>query len=175
MTKVKGSLRPTQYQAASSHEEVEDLIKELGEKRREIVRIEATMNDKVADIKHEHEMQAQPIKDDIEQIIYAVQAFAEVNRSELTNNGKTKTVKFATGEFAWRARPPKVSLRGKPKILDALKKLGLQRFIRTSEEIDKEALLKEKDVATQVTGITISSAGEDFAINPYELEIEGKQ
>ena len=173
--KVRGATRNHEYLAAQNVDDAAELIKELGNKRREILRIETAMNDEVANIKHRFENQALPFKNDVEQIISSIQSWAEVNREDLTDGNKTKTVKLPTGEINWRSRPPKVTLRGKPKIIQALKDLGLQRFIRTSEDIDKEALLKEKTAATQITGITISSVGEDFAIAPYELEIEDKQ
>lgn len=174
-TKIKGALRQTHYQAAQNADDAAELIKTLGEKRREIVRIETEMNDEIANIKQRYEDQAMPQKGQVAEIIAAVQAWAETHRAELTHDGKIKTVKLATGEFNWRVRPPRVSLRGKGKIITALKGLGLTRFIRVSEDIDKEAILKEKAVASQIQGVTISSAGEDFAISPYELEIEDKQ
>lgn len=173
--KAKGTLRTKQYQAAQNTDDATHLIKLLGEKRREILRIEADMNDEISTIKQRYETQAQPLKVEVAEIIDATQAWAEVNRDELTNNGKTKTVKLATGEFNWRMRPPKVSLRGKPKIMETMKALGLQRFLRTSEDIDKESLLKEQQAVSGITGITIGSAGEDFSINPYETQIEGKK
>ena len=174
-TKVKGALRKKTYQAAQNPEDAAELIKLLGEKRREILRIEHSMNDEIAETKQRYEDRALPLKGEVAEIIAAVQAWAETNRAELTRDGKIKTVKLPTGEFNWRARPPRVSLRGKDKIIAALKGLGLSRFIRVSEDIDKEAILKEKEVARQIQGVTISSAGEDFAIAPYELEIEDKQ
>lgn len=173
--KLKGATRTKQYQAAQNEQDASDLIKILGEKRRQIMRVEAAMNDEIANIKLAFEEQASPLQAEVSEIIDSVQAWAEVNRDELTNDGKVKTVKLMSGEFNWRTRPPKVSLRGKPKIIEALKSLGLTRFIRTSEDIDKEALLKEKEAAGQIAGITISSAGEDFAISPYEMQIENQQ
>jgi len=173
--KLRGTTRKHQYLAAQNEDDAAELIKELGNKRRDILRIEAAMNDFIAEAKHRFENEAAPIKDEVEQLIDSIQSWAEVNREDLTDGNKTKTVKLTTGEINWRSRPPKVSLRGKPRIIQSLKNLGLQRFIRTSEDIDKEALLKEKDAATQISGITISSVGEDFSIAPYELEIEDKQ
>ena len=173
--KLKGALRTKKYQAAQNEQDASDLIKTLGEKRREIMRVEAAMNDHIAQTKLEFEEQASPLLAEVTEIIDAVQAWAEVNRDELTKDGKVKTVKLMSGEFNWRTRPPKVGLRGKPKIIQALKDLGLTRFIRTSEDIDKDALLKEKEAASAIAGVTISSAGEDFAISPYELQIENQK
>ena len=174
-TKVKGTIRSPDYVAVTSREEAEQIIREIGEKRRDVLRIEADMNDAVVELKQGYEQQAQPFKTEVADLITAVQNWVEQERDSLTNGGKTKTVKLATGEVSWRNNPPKVGLRGKDKIMASLKNLGLQRFIRTSEDIDKEAMLKEPKIASEIAGVTIGSAGETLTIEPYEVEIEDKK
>jgi phage host-nuclease inhibitor protein Gam len=56
-------------------------------------------------------------------------------------------------------------------LIARLKSLGLARFVRTREEPDKEAMLAEPDVARAVPGVRIASAGEDFVIEPFNLEL----
>jgi phage host-nuclease inhibitor protein Gam len=67
--------------------------------------------------------------------------------------------------------PPSVKLRDVEAILKSLKSLRLERFIRTKEEVDKEAMLKEADVAKTVKGVSISQH-EEFIAKPAELEVE---
>ncbi len=98
-------------------------------------------------------------------------AYAEAHRDELTNHGKRKTVEVPTGTFGWRMTPPAVTLRGIEQILGSLKSLKLGRFIRTQEEVDKEAMLKEPDVAKTVKGVSIGQH-EEFVAKPAELEVE---
>lgn len=173
--KVQGKTRPANFVAASSKEEAEQLIKQIGEARRDVLRIEADMNDKVAQIKHDHEQLAEPIKEQIGELLAAVQVYAEANRDNLTRGGKSKSVQLATGELVWRTLPPKVTIRNKQRVMGSCHTLGLNRFIRTSEEINKDAMLAEPEVAQQIAGVTIASAGETFSVDPYELEIEDKQ
>jgi phage host-nuclease inhibitor protein Gam len=80
--------------------------------------------------------------------------------------------KVPAGENNWRRRPPKVSVRGMAVVLERLKSLGLKRFIRTKEEVNKEAMLAEPDVAASVDGINVGSEGEDFVITPFETDLE---
>ena len=47
----------------------------------------------------------------------------------------------------------------------------LKRFIRTKEEINKEAILDEPEVVASVKGISITQK-EDFVIVPFETELE---
>jgi len=56
-------------------------------------------------------------------------------------------------------------------IIEACKKLGLARFLRVKEEINKDAMLAEQDLAQTITGVSISQ-GEDFVIVPFETELE---
>jgi len=67
--------------------------------------------------------------------------------------------------------PLSVSLRDAESILKSLRSLGLQRFIRIKEEVSKEAMLKEPDVAKTVKGVSISQR-EEFVAKPAELEVE---
>ena len=100
----------------------------------------------------------------------AVQAWCESRRDELTLNGKTKTGTFNTGEVQWRQRPPSVGIRGTESVIESLHTLGLVRFIRTKEEVNKEAMLNEPELAATVAGVTIKTGVEDFVITPFEQE-----
>ena len=97
-----------------------------------------------------------------------MQGFCEANRSELTNGGKVKTANLITGEVQWRQRPPSVSVRGAESVIETLVRLGLNVFVRTKEEINKEAILNEPDAVKGVAGITVVTGVEDFVITPFE-------
>ena len=99
-----------------------------------------------------------------------VQTWCEAHRMGLTQEGRVKYHDFGTGRITWRARPPKVGLRGIEAVIEACKKLGLTQFIRAKEEINKEAMLNEPDQARLVAGVTIASEGEDFVIEPAEID-----
>ena len=94
----------------------------------------------------------------------------EANRAELTNNGKSKSANLVTGEVQWRNRPPSVGIRGTDSVIETLLRLGLERFIRRKEEINKEAILNEPSAVSGVAGITVKTGIEDFAIVPFEQD-----
>ena len=52
--------------------------------------------------------------------------------------------------------------------METLKRLKLERFIRTKEEINKEAILNEPKAVVGVAGIKVNSGIEDFSIIPFE-------
>lgn len=100
-----------------------------------------------------------------------VQMWCEANRNALTNDGKVKFHDFGTGQIKWRSLPASVSIRGMETVIEAIKKLGFsKKFIRTKEEVNKEAMLADPDKARLIAGITIKSAGEDFVIEPTEID-----
>ena len=151
-----------------SIEQVQSAIKEIGDLSREHTRLTTEMNDKIGATSEQYAPQLKGLEKEIEPLQKAVQEYCEANRDELTEFGKTKTANFVTGEVQWRQRPPSVAIRGAESVLESLMRLGLDRFIRTKNEINKEALLNEPEVAKGIAGITVKTGVEDFVIKPFE-------
>lgn len=157
-----------------SRNEVCEAIADIGRAQRERDRIQAGMNDDLATVRKRYEEAAAPHAARISALTQGVAAWCEANRFVLTKNGKTKTAKLSTGEISWRTRPPSVTLRGKPAIIEALEKLGLKRFLRIRADVDKDAILRDPDAVEGVKGISISQR-EDFVIKPDSTELEEVQ
>ncbi|HAK5377079.1 TPA: host-nuclease inhibitor protein Gam [Salmonella enterica] len=145
-------------------------IRRIGDLQREAARLETEMNDAIAEITEKYASQIAPLKTSIETLSKGVQGGCEANRDELTNGGKVKTANLVTGDVSWRQRPPSVSIRGVDAVMETLERLGLNRFIRTKQEINKEAILLEPKAVAGVAGITVKSGIEDFSIIPFEQE-----
>lgn len=160
--------------AFQNREEVNEAIAQIGAAQRERNRIDTAMNEELAAVRARHEQEAAPHAAVIETMKHGIHIWAEAHRDDLTRDGRTKTVKLAAGEFSWRTRPPRVRITGEGIVIQALRKLGLDRFIRTKEEIDKTAILADPDAVSTVKGISLSQ-GEDFVIKPFETEIEEVQ
>lgn len=158
----------------SNREEVNVAIAHIGAAQRQRDAINTAMNDELAAVRARFEEQALPHAAVIKDLGHAVQVWCEGNRADLTRDGRTKTAKFAAGEISWRVRPPRVSVRGEGIVIEALKRLGLERFVRTKEEVDKSAILGEPGAVQDIKGLSISQ-GEDFVIKPFETEIEEVQ
>ena len=152
-------------------EEAARFLAEIGQEQRATDKIRSGLNAKVDELKAKAMADDEPHQKKISQLVEGLFAYAEANRAELTDGGKRKTVEVPTGTFGWRMTPPAVKLRDVELILESLKSLKLERFIRTKEEIDKEAILKEPNVATTVKGVSISQH-EEFVAKPSELEVE---
>lgn len=170
MAKTKKIKAAASVAACQSKAQVQDFIRSIGDKNRELSRLEASMNDAIAEITNDYAGKINPLKLEIEQLTSAVQIWCEANRVALLDKGG-KTANLITGEVSWRLRPPSVNIRGKDAVIDKLKQLGLTQFIRTKEEPNKEAILEDIGAVKDVKGITIVNGIEDFIINPFEVEV----
>lgn len=159
-----------------SDAECRSAIREIGELKRRGLRLKADLDDQVGKLQEQFGASVAPIDARVAELEKGVEMFAEANRQRLTRDGKVKFHKFETGLISWRTRPAKVTIRGKETVIEALKSLGLRRFLRVKEDVNKEAMLandKERAIAAAVDGVSIGSEGEDFEIEPFETETSG--
>lgn len=147
-------------------------IKKLGDLQRQHARLTADMNDQIAQITRAFEPRLKALQDRSELLQSGIQTWREANRAELCK-GDTKTANLITGEVAWRQRPPSVRITGVEVVMETLKRMGLDRFIRNKAEPNKEAMLADKDAVRGIAGISIVSGVEDFVVTPFEAETEG--
>lgn len=182
---------PAGVRIPQSRDEAAQMIHEIGMAQRELTRRQADMNDELAEITAKHQPVLDGLTAKVKLLAGGVQAWCEANRDEITNDRKVKFANLLTGMVTWRARPPSVSISNVDAVLKTLKMLNLARFIRTKDEIDKDAILAAYNAAKlaptdspdrarliaeaapldMVSGITIKTGIEDFAIEPFEQEV----
>lgn len=154
-----------------SRDEARDYMRRIGHAQNERKRIEATMNEQIQKTRDKYQALAAPHTLQIDELSAGLHVWCEANRAELTNSGKRKSADLGAGEIKWRITTPKVALRNITGVLESLTRLGLTRFIRVKEEVNKDAILAEPDAVAGITGITITQ-GEEFVIVPHESELE---
>lgn len=158
-----------------SREEAAATVTAIGDLNRKLARLTADMNDELAASKTHFEAEAEPHRRALEEKTEGLKIWAEANRQALTGGDKTKTVDLGTGVVKWRLRPPAVRLSKVEDVIARLKALGLARFLRTKEEVNKDAMQAEPEVARTVAGVSIGSAGEDFIVEPFEAALAPEQ
>ena len=151
-----------------------ETLARIGALQRDLALAQAALAETIAAAKQAAEAAAAPLKLQLDLLTRGVQLWAEAHRDELTHGGRTKTITLATGDIAWRARPPSVKLRDADAVLEFLRAKQLGRFIRERQEVDKEAMLREPSVAATVPGVTIGSAGEEFVVTPTQAQLDGR-
>lgn len=159
------------FAVPQDRDEADRAVAELGRVRREIVRAETVMNDEIAAVRERHENYAAPMQARAAGLLDGLEAFAAANRMALTAGNRQKFAQLPSGVLRWRTRPPRVTVRLPEAAIAALKALGLSRFVRVKEEVNREAILNEPEAVAGVTGISVASAGEDFVVEPHEAEL----
>lgn len=170
MTKKKG-LKKTVVEVPKDLAEAAAFIHNIGATTRQIDEINTGLNEKIESLKHEAMKKVAPLSKQQDDLLEGLHTFAESRREDLTEGGKKKTVDLPTGSMSWRFTPPAVSLKDVEKVKKEIAKLTLVRFLRTKVEVDKEALLREPEVAKKIKGITISQK-EEFVVKPSETDAE---
>lgn len=170
MAKVVRIKAPAQ-EAPQTKEDVAAQIKALGDLQRMLAREQADMNDAIGEIAKRHQPALDALTRAIEEHQAGIQTWCEAHRDELTRDGKVKTANLVTGEVQWRQRPPSVTVRMTDFVIEQLRNLGLARFVRVKEEVNKEAILAEPAAVAGVAGIHIKTGVEDFVITPFEQEL----
>ncbi len=166
-SKTRGIVLPV----PQNRDQAADFIKQIGDASREVCRIEHDLNDRLATAKAEAQKAAGPHQSKIKMLTEGLKTWCEANREALTDGGKVKNADLGTGKVLWRHAPPRVTLSGVEAIIEALDRLNLRKFLRTKTEVDKEAMLADPETARLVPGVTIGSAGEDFAVEPFEVGV----
>lgn len=160
------------FPVPKDREECTTLIGNIGETRRALTDLEAQMNAELEAVKARYQDRAKPLAALLQRSILGVSAWCNANRAELTKDGKIKTHRFSTGAVNWRLRPASVALKGVDGLIARLKIGRLRRFLRVKYEVDKEALLKEREAAAEIVGVTIVEGVEDFVITPNATELD---
>lgn len=143
----------------------------IGNSQREINRIKRETKAKVAKLNAEAKKEVEALTKDRNAFFTALFAFAQPRKVELTKN--LRSIKTDAGTFGWRWTTPYVELKeGKSdeQIIAHLKRNNLNKYVRVIEELDREAMLRDRPV---VTGVAYMQRDEFFA-KPTLKKGEGK-
>ena len=99
-----------------------------------------------------------------------IQTWCEAHRVDLCGEGDKlgKTANLVTGEVGWRMRPPSVKVRDAEGVIDTLIRMDMRQFVRTKEEVNKEAILADPERERGIAGISLVKGMEDFFVVPFE-------
>lgn len=171
-SKTRNKRTAPAFQIPQTRDQVSEFIHGIGEDQRELARIQADMQDELAMIREKYEARAQPIAQRIQDRTAGVQVWCDGHRAQLTQDGKTKTARFAAGDVLWRNTPPACTVRNAEGVMDALYKMFGETFLRLKREVNKDAILATAldHPVRKVEGITISQR-EEFVVQPFETEL----
>lgn len=157
ITRIKKSLA---YVPASLLEATRFLVS-IGQKQREINRLKREAKQKVEAINVATKKSVEELTKERDTFFVALFAFASSRKAELTK--VTRSQKTDAGTFGWRFTPPYVDIaegKSDQDIIAVMKKDGLNKYIRVIEEIDRDAMLRDRP---EVKGVCYSNRDEFFA------------
>lgn len=154
-----------------NREEAAEFVRQVGDKQRKLEAVVADAEGRIAAIRQEVAEKALPHQEKLDRLVDGLFLFFGANRDELTDGGKRKSADLGTGTIGEHTNPHKVELTDVKAVLANLKQLGLtDKFIRTVEEVNKEAMLESEEnrkLAATVKGVKVSQAVE-FLVRPAE-------
>ncbi|HEY4493255.1 MAG TPA: host-nuclease inhibitor Gam family protein [Candidatus Paceibacterota bacterium] len=156
-TRIKRTSVPT----PRNLEEADAAVGSIGNHQSLIDRLEANAEARIKEIREELRRTTEGVRKDRNAFMTGLFAFAEANKAILTEDGR-KTVTLTNGTISWRWTPPAVSIEDDKEFLKLLHRRGLDHYIRTKEEVDREALLSERP---RITGLSFTQK-EEFVVKP---------
>ncbi|MFH0873829.1 MAG: host-nuclease inhibitor Gam family protein [Candidatus Komeilibacteria bacterium] len=147
-------------------------MERIGELERQIEGAQLNAEDQMAAIRASLQHRLDPRVKELSDLLGGLVAFAEANKVALTDAGKLRTIQLGDDNwFGWRLSPPGVEIRGEKAVIKRLQEAGLDRFIRQTPKIDREAMLKDRAAATAVVGVKIVQR-DDLVIHPANLNAD---
>jgi len=143
--------------------------------------LEAELNAQITSLRAKYDPELQETGKVIKEKTALARDWAEANPGEF---GTLRSIAFRHGTVGWRKGNPALLLLNKKwtweKVLAAIQSLGFRRFIRTTPEVNKQAILDEREKLSeqdlQAMGIRIDQS-DGFYIEPAlertETRVEG--
>ncbi|MCX7998721.1 MAG: host-nuclease inhibitor Gam family protein, partial [Leptospiraceae bacterium] len=139
---------------------------------------------RIQELQAELAEKTEPLDKEIQSISFGIKSFLDEHKEVYLSEDR-KTLKLETGEIGYRRGKASVKTRSTEKFInevlernDLLKakesfvKKMQKVYIRTSLELDKEAILKNPLDAASVTGVEIAEGVDRFFAKPYSTETE---
>lgn len=168
MTRIKAK-------SFTTREEFEAACDQAAELDVQIRAAEAARDRAIQAIRDEHEPLIQALKQQRDALTAISDKYAETHRSELFPSAK-KSAETGLSHYGFRLGNPTLKLLNKKwsweSVLIAVKAAFPGRFVRTVEEVDKEALKSQLDEAQLASVGCKIGQGEAFYIEPKEQPSE---
>lgn len=168
-------LKPKTIVMPGSREEVEQLVRYITEQKALERKLKAELDSKLTEIRKRYEGQIGDLSDQVTPCVESLQAWAEANQAEFC--GK-KSLALLSGTIGWRTTPPSVKpAKGFtwPAVLERIKELGRMEFVRTKEEVNKEALISARDTDDLKALHVRVEQVDEFFVEPLLTKTTGRE
>ncbi len=134
----------SQVPVPQTRAQMEALVGQIATLKRDEAAQKLRMDRTIAKVKADFEESLARVADEMKPLVAAAETWATSNPAEF---GKAKSIRFLHGTVGFRTGTPKLKLLSKwtwDKVLEAAMQY-LPNFIRSKPELDKEAILGQRD------------------------------
>ena len=85
-----------------------------------------------------------------------------------------KTAKFPAGVVRWKRRPPRIKVWDETSAMRALRKEGMESFLRSCTYVFCGEILRDRDTALDLRGVEVGRVGEGFLGCPFGAPLGGR-
>ena len=159
--------------------QMESLVGQIARLKRQEATERLALDQKIAAIKEQHEEALTAIAEALKPLLAAAEHWSTNNPAEF---GKNKSAAFLQGKVGWRTGTPKLEPLNKKwnwkTITEAVQQL-LPAFIRNKPEVDKEAILAQRDeeimkLSLPAVGLRVTQ-GEGFFVDVDLAQVETRE
>lgn len=151
-----------------SWDEVNDALKEMARLRVKVNAAEAKMNERINAAKETAAHVTDHWLRRYAELEEAVESYCKANKAEFARR-RTKSLFF--GEVRYRVSTKIMLMSGAEAVLEALRKLGLTQYIRTKEEVDKDAMKALDDNTLAKVGACRATT-DTITVEPDLMKVE---
>lgn len=141
--RIKAKTEPVE--APTTREEAESVVREITELKLAEQQLKTEMDTEITAIKESYEARLCAIANTVTPLVLEIEAWATAHQGEF---GERKSLEMLHGKIGWRITPPALKpLRGQTwaSVLELLRARGRAEYIRTTEAVNKDALLAARE------------------------------
>lgn len=132
---------------------------ELSPKLRKIAKIEATMEDRIAQIKAEYADTLDALREEAQTLADCILSTAERYEGKILQGLDKKTVQLSDGTLSFKDSVPSLVITDEDELRESLEALGLgsEYLVEVDPKIDKVGLKANPTLVTQLSGVKLLS------------------
>jgi phage host-nuclease inhibitor protein Gam len=145
MTTNRIKSTPPRCEPPSTREEAEAVVREITVLKLAEQELKSEMDAEITAIKESYEARLCAVANTITPLVLEIEAWATAHQADF---GERKSLELLHGKIGWRITPPALKpLRGQTwaSVLELLRARGRTEFIRTTETVNKDALLAARE------------------------------
>ena len=161
---VKKSKPPT----LTNEAEAAALLGELEKLKLKLDKQQVELNQSVNALVVAANLKAETVSEEFAEKFTALKEYARTNKSILTDQGKQRSITWATGTLGWRTAPAGISVPRNTKevtlLIERILAIRKPKFLRRKWELNIEAMEASPSEATAIEGISTRGASEAIYI-----------